>query len=105
MLLYYWKIQFYDLKDETLGTGEEKYSLEDLLGVFEEELHPYLIEIFDRGEVKNEEDEIRLNNLFEQGKVKAEAELIIYNSKRVINPNSLEDEEVFIKKGFEIIKI
>ncbi|MCM4156183.1 DEAD/DEAH box helicase [Gramella sp. AN32] len=98
-------LQFYDLKDETLGTEEEKYSLEDLLGVFEEELHPYLIEIFDRGEVKNEEDEIRLNNLFEQGKVKAEAELIIHNSKQVINPNSLEDEQVFIKKGFEIIKI
>ena len=96
--------QFFEFLETKDTASMSNYSLTNLLEQFDEEYHPILNEIFKRGEVKSEDDEIKLYSLTDRnGKLIAEAELILYKTKQVYSPFSEQDLKVFQKEGFEIL--
>ena len=101
-------LQFFEIenKDDTILTEIEEtsdYDLEDLLTQFDPVYKEILIGIYNKGEIKSEEDEIKLYSFTnDKGDVIAEADLIIYSLKLAINPFSEEDKAVLIRNGFSI---
>jgi DEAD/DEAH box helicase domain-containing protein len=98
-------LQFFELqREEESRIIEPKYTLEDLLNQFEEKYHPHLEELFEQGDVNDEEDEKLLYSLTdEKGNVVAEADLILYKTKQVFEPFSDQDRKVFEQKGFDVV--
>jgi len=65
--------------------------------------HPILIQLFNAGTIKSEEDEIPFYTLLdEKGNEIAGAELIIPHLKIAINPYSEDDRKVFTKQGYTL---
>jgi DEAD/DEAH box helicase domain-containing protein len=100
-------IQFFELVEEKIHKPREAesiYDLKELLSNFpNEHYHDVLIQLFEKGLVKNEEDEIKLYTAMDtQGNTVAEAELIINHLKWVINPLDELSSKYFKVNGYHV---
>lgn len=99
-------LQFAEFVEEAtdLGQIESGYSLEELLANFpEEDYHEVLTQLYTKGYLTSEEDEIRLYTaLDDQGNTVAEAALIIDHLKLVIEPLDEHSTKYFENIGYRI---
>ncbi|SEH05045.1 putative ATP-dependent helicase Lhr [Candidatus Venteria ishoeyi] len=104
-------LQFFELKEKAELVDEIKelssnLNLAEIQGQFDSNYHPIIEKLYNCGQLKSEEDEIKLYSLTDnKGDVLAEAEFIIESLKKVVNPFSPEDKSVFTKYGFKEIGI
>lgn len=110
--IYFNLIQFFDWEDpegeqiiqrSDSSTVFNEEVLEELLPLFASEYQPLIRQLFSKGYITSEADEVALNSLLDEGgNTIAEAELIIPHIKLVFEPLSDNDKKVFERAGFTV---
>lgn len=101
-------IQFFEINMFIEDSIPEENSIDigEILELYNKDLQAIVQRLYDKGQIKTEDDEIGLNSLIDQSNdVIAEAELIIHSIKSVYNPYSLDDENEFKNNGYSILSL
>jgi hypothetical protein len=108
---YFWTlynvIQFFEdviKEDEKIKSTQKSYSLEELLSNFPDEIyHDVLVQMFERGLVNSQEDEVKLYTAIDEDEnILAEAGLIIEHLKIVFEPCDTQSLIYFENLGYRV---